>query len=83
MTNEAKNEGSLRRLVRPAFWLVVCAGQWGPEYEPWGWGRLIDVAIRFAVSFSAACIAVKAIRSNASLERSERSDDTLRGDVRP
>jgi len=66
-TTATVNVGCLGRSVRPAFWLIVCAAQRGPDYEPWGWERLIDVAIRFAISFGAACMTVNALRSNVKI----------------
>ena len=70
MGNDAKSagNGTVGALVRPAFWIVCAAGQWGPEYAAWDDGRVWDVLIRFAVSLAFACMAVTSLRSNACLE---------------
>jgi len=52
-------------VVRPAFWIVIAAGQWGPEYAAWDDGRVWDVLIRFVLSMAFACLAVRALRANA------------------
>ena len=67
MENDAKSAGTgtVGAIVRPAFWIVAAAGQWGPEYAAWDDGRVWDVLIRFVLSMACACIAVRALRSNA------------------
>lgn len=59
---------SFDAVVRPAFWIVAAAGQWGPEYAAWDDGRVWDVLIRFVLSMAFACMAVRALRSNAESE---------------
>ena len=75
MTSEARNEGSLRRLVRPAFWLMLAMGQFGPCLEPEGWPRVIDCLLRALIAFPLTLFAlrdlVNVMRSNATGERPE------------
>jgi len=59
--------GTVRHIVRPAFWIVCAAGQWGPEYATWDDGRVWDVLIRFVLSMAFACMAVQSLRSTIKL----------------
>ena len=62
------NRARLEAIVRPAFWIVAAAGQWGPEYAAWDDGRVWDVLIRFVLSMAFACMAVRAMKSNTKAE---------------
>jgi len=81
MSNESKarNEGSLRRLIRPALWLVLAMGQFGPFLEPEGWPRVIDCLLRAVVAFPftlfALCDLVNILRPTAQYAARRRSDD--------
>jgi len=55
----------VKTIVRPAFWLMLSAAQFGPEYAEWFWPRIIDCLIRGGTAFFFACMAVKALMSNA------------------
>ena len=76
MGNDAKSDvtGTVGAIIRPAFWIVAAAGQWGPEYAAWDDGRVWDVLIRFVLSMAFACGAVRALRSNSLLDRSDPSN---------
>ena len=67
MMSEERNEGSLRRLVRPAFMLMLAMGQFGPNYEPEGWPRVIDCLLRAAVAFPLVLWALHDLKSNSAL----------------
>jgi hypothetical protein len=56
---------TLKAIVRPALWFMLSAAQFGPEYAEWFWPRIIDCLIRGWLAFFFACMAVKALRSNA------------------
>jgi hypothetical protein len=55
----------MKAIVRPAFWFMLSAAQFGPEYAEWFWPRIIDCLIRGGMAFFFACMAVKALRSNS------------------
>ena len=60
---------SLRRMVRPAFGLMVAMGQFGPCLEPEGWPRVIDCLLRALSAFPLTLFAlrdlVNVMRSNS------------------
>jgi hypothetical protein len=63
-----RGKARLDPIVRPAFWIMLSAAQFGPEYAEWFWPRIIDCLIRAGITFCCACMAVKALRSNAHIE---------------
>ena len=65
---------SLRRMVRPAFGLMVAMGQFGPCLEPEGWPRVIDCLLRALTAFSFTLFALR------DLVNVMRSNAVLRGD---
>lgn len=58
----------MKAIVRPAFWIMLAAAQYGPECAEWFWPRVIDCLIRGGMAFFFACMAIKALRSNAGGE---------------
>ena len=70
----AANGNNLRRLVRPAFTLMLAMGQFGPNYETEGWGRLIDPLLRACIAFPLVLWALHDLRSNAPHERLAKGD---------
>ena len=70
----AANGDTLRRLVRPAVTLMLAMAQFGPNYEPEGWGRLIDPLLRACIAFPLVLWALHDLRSkhNADGGKGER-----------
>jgi len=56
----------VKTIVRPAFWLMLSAAQFGPKYAEWFWPRIIDCLIRGGTAFFFACMAVKALKPNGA-----------------
>ena len=71
--------GTVGAIVRPAFWITLAAGYWGPDYPAWDDGLVWDVLIRFVLSMATACVAVRSLMSNSLLARSDSYNTATSG----
>jgi len=67
----APKSNALRRLIRPAIFLLLAMGQFGPEYEKEWPGRGIDVILRVVVAFPFILWALHDLMSNESTKSGE------------
>ena len=71
MSQNGKGKGMKRQRLWAAGLLVIAMGQFGSEYAPMGWERVIDCSIRFLIALPLTLLALNKFRNTINQKDSK------------